>query len=170
MLYFWIKFLFCFIRLLIIVLNWFGWNKTNLLEFKTLVFLVSWNMITAGPKADGGCWSPKALKAPIKWRLKACEAPPRNVYISLCKRSDLVRYMTISDMANTYKWFWLTTALYKAISSFNITFSSILVLWFSCFVTPNNPSVSKHKTRLTESYAAQTPRVQECCSSDVLNT
>ena len=101
------------------------------------VCCVSWNIMTAGPKLHRGTsmWhlSEASLSSFVKCFRYASDASPRKVNISVWRRSALVLYMIMSDIARTFsksrvRWFWFPEA-----------------------DTPKSPSVSKMMAWLTSS-------------------
>lgn len=79
-------------------------SRNILQPCKGWVFCVSWKMIIAGPRTDNvppkpplELTLPKAFR---KWRVNAWEANPRNLNMSLWRRSALVRKITTSETAN----------------------------------------------------------------------
>ena len=117
------------------------------------VCCVSWKIITAGPKLHRGTsmWhlSVASFSSLVKCFRYASEASPRKVNMSVWSLSALVLYRIMSDIART--------------------FNNSLVRWFWFPDMPNNPSVSKTMARLTSSYAAHTPTVQESWDDEVGN-
>ena len=116
------------------------------------VWVVSWNIIKAGPRVHNGAFKLHLLRASFnsceKCLMYASDASPRKVYMSVCNLSALVRKIITSETAKTFK--------------------SNLIRWLVLLEVPRRPSVSRTIVLLNGSYAAHIPTVHESCDADVL--